>query len=834
MERLKKYASTDEFVDEMHSNELPSVISIENDLIGFKNENDDRYKFYEYNKTKNSLQLKISLSLWWKVADNILYIRNDKMEGYQEKLLYIDRDKSLNNGWHLLDNKSKITKCVIENEVHPMSLCAAFNEFSGITAVEGIDGIKTDKCRSLRGLMNKCTSLSSVDLSNWDVSNVANMKIMFQGCSVLTSVGDLSNWDISNVTDISYMFNECSKLTSIGDLSDCNISNVTSTKAMFQGCSVLTSVGDISNWNVGNVTDASFMFNRCPKLKSIGDLSNWNTSNITIMTSMFQSCSALTSIGNLTNWNVGNVTNIAGMFNTCSKLTSVGDLSNWDVGNVTNMRIMFQNCSALTTIGDLSNWNVGNVTNMTAMFNNCSKLTSVGDLSNWDVGNVIDAGWMFFGCSNLTSIGDLSNWDMSNVTNLKSMFNTCSKLTSVGDISNWNVGNVTDAGWMFFGCSNLTSVDLSNWDTSNVTSLRAMFYGCSNLTSVGDISNWNVGNVTDMGYMFVSNKNLEDIDISKWDMSKVTSTDGLFSEAYKLKHISLPDNLRVLGNIDDENFGSGCFNHASGYEDETFTLPKSMQYISYIMSFYNFGKDNVFKRFIIDDSNQYFTTDGYGILYSKDMTRLVAVPRAVDIGDTDTFTIPETVTTMGELSFSREHTFTKLVIPDNYVIVRNTSYSGSNTGNSLSIAIYKFTTIDTYIVNDTNPNYMSYNGCIYSKDGTELIAVPTRYDGDLIIKDGCTTIGEEAFWTDDNANNGNVYTTYESEARGKYIKTIYIPASVTNIESNQMATLNCIFNGYTSTNSYKGVNAVDITIDENNPKYMVSTDASGKKSIVEK
>ena len=591
MERLKKYVSTDEFVDELHSNKLPSVIRIENDLLGFKNLNDDRYKFYEYNKTKNKLQLKISFSLWWKVEDNILYIRNDKQEGYQEKLLYVDKDKSLNNGWHLLDNKSEITKCVIENEVHPMSLCAAFNEFSGITAIEGVENIKTDKCKSLRGLTNKCTSLSSIDLSNWDVSNVTNMKIMFQLCSTLTSVGDLSNWDTSNVAD---------------------------------------------------------------------------------------------------------------------------------------------------------------------------------------------------------------------------------------------------TGWMFYGCSSLASVDLSNWDTSNVTNLKSMFCNCSKLTSVGDLSNWDTSNVTDMSYMFLSNKNLEDIDISKWDMSKVTTTDGLFNEAYKLKHISLPDNLRVLGTIDDKNFGYGCFNHASGYEDETFTLPKSMQYISYIMSFYNFGKDNVFKRFIIDQSNQYFTTDEYGILYSKDMTRLVAVPRAVDIGDTDTFTIPENVTTMGELSFSREHTFTKLVIPDNYVIVRNTSYSGLNTGNSLAIAIYKFTTIDTYIVNDTNPNYMSYNGCIYSKDGTELIAVPTRYDGDLVIKDGCTTIGEEAFWSDDAGEEGNVYTTYESEARGKYIKTIYIPASVTNIESNQIATLNGMFNGYTSTNSYKGVNAVDITIDENNPKYMVSTDASGKKSIVEK
>jgi len=50
-----------------------------------------------------------------------------------------------------------------------------------------------------------CSSLESLDINNWDTSNVSNMWGMFQGCRSLTSL-DLSSWDTSNVTDMAFMF----------------------------------------------------------------------------------------------------------------------------------------------------------------------------------------------------------------------------------------------------------------------------------------------------------------------------------------------------------------------------------------------------------------------------------------------------------------------------------------------------------------------------------------------------------------------------------------------------------------------------------------------------
>jgi surface protein len=64
-------------------------------------------------------------------------------------------------------------------------------------------------------MFSYCKKLTSLDsISNWDVSNVADMSRMFYNCTGLTSI-DLSNWDISNVTNMENMFNACHVLTKL-------------------------------------------------------------------------------------------------------------------------------------------------------------------------------------------------------------------------------------------------------------------------------------------------------------------------------------------------------------------------------------------------------------------------------------------------------------------------------------------------------------------------------------------------------------------------------------------------------------------------------------------
>ena len=60
-------------------------------------------------------------------------------------------------------------------------------------------------------MFNKCSSLTSLNLSNFNTINVNNMNGMFSECSSLNSL-DLSNFNTINVKDMKYMFFECSCL----------------------------------------------------------------------------------------------------------------------------------------------------------------------------------------------------------------------------------------------------------------------------------------------------------------------------------------------------------------------------------------------------------------------------------------------------------------------------------------------------------------------------------------------------------------------------------------------------------------------------------------------
>ncbi len=367
---------------------------------------------------------------------------------------------------------------------------------------------------------------TSIDLSNFDTSNVTNMYHMFYR-SQTTSI-DLSSFDTSNVTDMSFMFQQ-SQATSL-DLSNFNTSNVTDMHGMFSG-SQATSI-DLSSFDTSKVTNMSYMF-RDSKATSI-DLSSFDTSNITDMSYMFSGSQA-TSL-NLSSFDTSNVTNMSYMFRD-SKATSL-DLSNFVTSKVTNMSDMFSGSQATSL--DLSNFDTSKVTNMSDMFSG-SQATSL-DLSNFVTSNVTNMSSMFYN-SQATSI-DLSSFDTSKVTNMSYMFQQ-SQATSL-DLSNFVTSNVTNMSYMFRN-SQATSLDVSNFDTSKVTTMYYMFSD-SQATSL-DLSSFVTSNVTNMRYMF-SGSQATSLDLSNFDTSKVTTMYGMF---YDSKATSIDLSSFVTSNVTNMN-----------------------------------------------------------------------------------------------------------------------------------------------------------------------------------------------------------------------------------------------------------------------------------------
>ena len=111
-----------------------------------------------------------------------------------------------------------------------------------------------------------CSTLTTLDVSDWDVSNVINFgepggdRGVFQGCSGLTSL-DCSGWRFNTTSSVSFqaVFKECSNLTTIGDISGWNTNKITTFQNTFQGCTDLVSL-NVGGFDVSNVIDFSGMF----------------------------------------------------------------------------------------------------------------------------------------------------------------------------------------------------------------------------------------------------------------------------------------------------------------------------------------------------------------------------------------------------------------------------------------------------------------------------------------------------------------------------------------------------------------------------------------------
>ncbi len=118
---------------------------------------------------------------------------------------------------------------------------------------------------TLASAFRNCSSLTSLDVSGWDVSQVTTFFYAFYGCSSLTSL-DVSGWDTSKVTSFVYAFYGCSGLTSL-DVSGWDTSKVTTFSAAFRGCSSLASL-DVSGWDTSKVTTFAYAFYNCSSLSA--------------------------------------------------------------------------------------------------------------------------------------------------------------------------------------------------------------------------------------------------------------------------------------------------------------------------------------------------------------------------------------------------------------------------------------------------------------------------------------------------------------------------------------------------------------------------------------
>ena len=125
----------------------------------------------------------------------------------------------------------------------------------------------------------------------------------FRGCSSLSDI-DFTNLDLSDITDYSYAFagtgfNEF-------DFSKLDLSNATDIRGLLMDCDSLVSVKDI---DFGSATDLSDLFNGCSNLPIL-NFSGVDVSNVTTMDRMFKDCTGLYKIFADGSWSASSSTDM--------------------------------------------------------------------------------------------------------------------------------------------------------------------------------------------------------------------------------------------------------------------------------------------------------------------------------------------------------------------------------------------------------------------------------------------------------------------------------------------------------------------------------------------
>ena len=133
--------------------------------------------------------------------------------------------------------------------------------------------VDTITLTNMKDMFRNCSSLQSLDVSNWDVSNVTSIYNMFYGCSSLKEL-DVRNWDTRNLKKIYNTFNSCISLQML-DVSKWDASKVETITIPFGGCTSLKSIignksiDDVLENNIGALNGLKISVNPFPGTPNI-------------------------------------------------------------------------------------------------------------------------------------------------------------------------------------------------------------------------------------------------------------------------------------------------------------------------------------------------------------------------------------------------------------------------------------------------------------------------------------------------------------------------------------------------------------------------------------
>ena len=535
------------------------------------------------------------------------------------------------HGWHLgnsSNNSIDVNAATISNLV--MNNVKVENKSLGLSAMASNIGTfnlnSADFSAATSGNSTfGAATIGSLNMEHVNLSNITGDLKMFQD----SHIGDLDidYLNINKITRINNMFGNSSPTVNFDiDFSKVYMSNIKDMSNMFSDHTIngnitfdgsnfyyLENISNmfvhatannviINNLKTSNIKNASMIFSTA----TIGsvDFTNLDLSHATSVDKMFTA----STIGTLNFKNIkfGEVS-LEYLF-TSSKITNL-NIENINTSIVTSMKGMFANTSGFNSV-DISSFTTSNVTDMSGMFTSCMTTTIyAGD--KFDTSNLETSSGMFAAATNLVggagttydnahvdatyahvdggvdnpgyfTIGTTAEFNSGYIVNniFKSLAGDKSNIkyiaysntdnSSAVDISSGASGsrinawfdtdtiylysntNIlylnSDSSGLFSGLTNLENIDFSRMNSSRVTNMIGFFSG-SKVSSNIDLSSLDTSNVTTATAMF-NDANIYISDINDLNLSKLTEASAMFAGATFNNDFS----------VTNKNFGNATIN----------------------------------------------------------------------------------------------------------------------------------------------------------------------------------------------------------------------------------------------------------------------------------
>ncbi len=397
------------------------------------------------------------------------------------------------------------------------------------------------------------------------------------------------------------------------------------------------------------------------------------------------------------------------------------------------------------------------------------------------------------------------------------------------NLSSMSIGNgVTNIGdYAFNGCRGLTSVMIP----AGVTNIgEGVFVSCVSLTAI-NVAADNKMYSSDDGVLFDKNKTtLIAFPGGKEGAYSIPDSvtgigDRAFCDADSLTNVTIPDSVTGIGTdsfagcdrLTSVMIGSGV----TSLGENAFNGCSSLTSVTLGSSVTNVGAGalsgcNALTNIDVASGNDtYCSIDG--ILFSKDKTLLIQYPG----GKQGAYSIPASVTVIGDAAFLSDFGLTSVTIPDSVTSIGNEAFFGCFNLTNVTIGCSvtsigsgafqdcisltsatipaSVTSIGSYVfdlcpslmeinVASDNKNYCSADGVLFNKDKTTLLACPGGRPGAYSIPAGVTRIGVCAFGSCGNLTDLTIPDSVTSIGYLAFygcsnLKSVAIPDSVVSIDS---------------------------------------------------